>query len=227
MTYPTKVFAFDIAAAEPPLNRREQNKKDKLRRIKAAARALFLKKGYDGATMREIARRADVGLGTLFSYAADKRDLLFLIYNDELQRITRAGFATVDRRATFLSSVVAAFSGYYAFFAREPEFMRHVLREIIFYSSGPEAPRIRRGRETIIAGLVRLIAEAKRRSLLSTSANNRAIAEVIFAVYQAEVRRWLMDAQPQPAAGLRNLRSALKIVCDGLATRPSRHVALT
>ena len=64
------------------LRQRERNKLDKLRRIKAAARELFLEQGYDNATTREIARRADVGLGTLFSYASDKRDLLFLIYND-------------------------------------------------------------------------------------------------------------------------------------------------
>ena len=74
------------------LRQRERNKLDKLRRIKAAARELFLEQGYDNATTREIARRADVGLGTLFSYASDKRDLLFLIYNDMQEALTRRPF---------------------------------------------------------------------------------------------------------------------------------------
>ena len=70
-------------------SRRELNKQDKLRRIKAAARALFIGRGYDETSMREIAQRAGVALGTPFSYAADKRDLLFLAVNEELEDAAR------------------------------------------------------------------------------------------------------------------------------------------
>ena len=49
------------------LGQRERNKRDKLRRIKAAAWELFLDKGYDATTTREIAVKAGVGLGTVFS----------------------------------------------------------------------------------------------------------------------------------------------------------------
>ena len=197
-------------------SRRALNKSDKLRRIKASARTLFLKKGYDETTMREIARRADVGVGTLFSYASDKRDLLFLIYNDELQRVTQTGFTGGAKKNSFLANVVAAFSGYYAFFAREPEFMRHVLREIMYYSSGPEAPRIMRGREVIMTGLNVLIADAKRRGQIVSSSNNLAIAKVIFSIYQGEVRQWLAGAKPVPSEGLRSLQEALRILVTGL-----------
>src|SRR5258707_6733633 len=62
---------------------RERNKRDKLLRIKNAAQELFVSKGYDDTTTREIAVRAGVGMGTVFTYAANKRDLLFLIANDD------------------------------------------------------------------------------------------------------------------------------------------------
>src|SRR6478735_5322413 len=107
------------------LRQRERNKLDKLRRIKAAARELFLEQGYDNATTREIARRADVGLGTLFSYASDKRDLLFLIYNDDQDTITAAAFAQ-PAGATFPAQVTTAFGAYYGSFAQQPDFMRYV-----------------------------------------------------------------------------------------------------
>ena len=42
---------------------RVRNKLDKLRRIKDAAQSLFVAKGFDDTTMREIAVRAGVGLG--------------------------------------------------------------------------------------------------------------------------------------------------------------------
>ncbi|MBB4955184.1 AcrR family transcriptional regulator [Agrobacterium vitis] len=65
-----------------------RGKADKLRRIRDASRAMFLTKGYEAATIREIARVAEVAQGTLFLYASSKRDLLFMLYNDVLQEIT-------------------------------------------------------------------------------------------------------------------------------------------
>jgi hypothetical protein len=43
--------------------------------------------GYDEASTRQIATRAGVALGTLFFYATDKRGLLFLVVNDELEDV--------------------------------------------------------------------------------------------------------------------------------------------
>ena len=44
-----------------PLGLREKNKTEKLLRIKAAARKLFIQKGFDEATTREIAQLAEIG----------------------------------------------------------------------------------------------------------------------------------------------------------------------
>ena len=71
---------------------RERNRREKLQRITEAARALFVEKGFDETTTREIARHADVALGTLFLYATDKRDLLFLICTSELEALTDKAF---------------------------------------------------------------------------------------------------------------------------------------
>jgi AcrR family transcriptional regulator len=202
------------------LRQRERNKLDKLRRIKAAARELFLEQGYDNATTREIARRADVGLGTLFSYASDKRDLLFLIYNDMQEALTRTAFSARRSNRTFLAQVMASFGVYYRFFAREPEFMRYVLRELTFYSSGRQSERFQTGREAIISGLEGLVRKARKRRALRSSAKDRAIAQLMFGVYQAEIRRWLTGAHPKPAGGLARLRAMLRIVVEGLRPGP-------
>ena len=79
----------------PPvaLGRRERAKLDRRERIRTAAAELFTRHGFDAATMRQIAHRAHVGLGTLFNYAADKRDLVFLIFNEELDAITDEALA--------------------------------------------------------------------------------------------------------------------------------------
>ena len=74
---------------------RERGKSERQRRIKEAAKAVFSDVGYDAATTREIARRAHVSIGTIFVYAKDKRDLLFLMLNDELDPVADARVARV------------------------------------------------------------------------------------------------------------------------------------
>jgi AcrR family transcriptional regulator len=202
------------------LRQRERNKLDKLRRIKAAARELFLEQGYDNATTREIARRADVGLGTLFSYASDKRDLLFLIYNDLQEALTLDAFRRRPTARTFLGQVISSFAVYYRFFAQEPEFMRYVLRELTFYSTGRQAERFQTGREVIITGIEELVRAAKKKRQLRSTEKDRAIAQLIFGVYQAEIRRWLTGKSPKPSIGLARLRAMLRIVIEGLKPGP-------
>src|SRR5438093_2985297 len=70
-------------SAAPTLGLREKHKIDKLRRIRSSARKVFLEKGFDAATTREVAEIAEVSHATVFLYAKDKRDLLFLVFNDD------------------------------------------------------------------------------------------------------------------------------------------------
>src|SRR5947209_18867212 len=95
-----------ISVRAAALGQRERNKLDKLRRIKDAARELFVEKGFDDTMTREIAIRAGVGLGTIFIYAANKRDLLFLIVNDELENITKEAVASVSKNASLLENLL-------------------------------------------------------------------------------------------------------------------------
>ena len=123
------------------LGQREKNKADKLRRIKEAARELFIAKGFDDATTREIALNAGVGIGTVFIYADNKRDLLFLVANDELEEMTARAEASIREDASLLQNLLSIFRRHYEFFARQPELSRLMLCEMIFYDAGRQALR--------------------------------------------------------------------------------------
>src|SRR3972149_6280826 len=86
---------------------RTRNKLEKLRRIKEAAQNLFVAKGFDDTAMREIAVRAGVGLGTIFLYAKDKRDLLFLPINEPLEHITQQAEGAVDPDVPLIENLLA------------------------------------------------------------------------------------------------------------------------
>jgi AcrR family transcriptional regulator len=62
-----------------------QVKKDDVQKaIVAAAKDVFLKKGFGGATLRAIARRARVSLSNLYTYYSDKDALFVAVLQPEL-----------------------------------------------------------------------------------------------------------------------------------------------
>jgi AcrR family transcriptional regulator len=204
----------DLAAGG--LGQRERNKLEKRNRIKAAVRALIETKGFDEMTTREIARAAEVGLGTLFSYATNKRDLLFLVFNDEQDRLLDAAYREIDAALPFVEQLVTAFRPFYEFFAAEPTFARYLLRELIFYESGAQAQRFQQGRRRIVTRIEQIVAAAQKRGRIGTAEDARMVARLIFAVYQAEIRRWLLEVNPKPKPGLEALRRVLTLVARGL-----------
>jgi AcrR family transcriptional regulator len=61
---------------ERTTTRRERRIAARRKRILEAAATIFIEKGYERATTREIADAADVSEGTLYNYFTSKRDLL-------------------------------------------------------------------------------------------------------------------------------------------------------
>ncbi len=94
--------------ASKSIGLRELNKQEKLQRIKSAALELFLTNGFDETTTRDIASRANVAMGTVFIYAETKRDLLFLIVNEDLEDCIARAAASVDPKAPLLANLLKA-----------------------------------------------------------------------------------------------------------------------
>ncbi len=65
--------------------RRERRKAETRARLLAAARALFIERGYHATRPQDIAAAADVATGTFYVHFADKREA-FLAFSDEATR---------------------------------------------------------------------------------------------------------------------------------------------
>jgi AcrR family transcriptional regulator len=198
------------------LSQRERNKIDKLRRIKEAARELLVAKGFDDTTTREIAIRAGVGLGTIFVYAENKRDLLFLIANEELETVIGEAEASISPDVSFLENLLRVAEMHYAFFGRQPALSRFVLREMTFYDSGAQAGRFQNTRERLISLFGDVVALAVARGELSCDETQQFIGWTIFCIFQVELRRWLSEDGPNLRIGLQALARALTLFALGL-----------
>ena len=73
---------IDPAGASPSLGVRERKRRETLRRITDAGICLFIEKGFDGATVEEIAAAAGISRRSFFHYFESKDDILLSLQGD-------------------------------------------------------------------------------------------------------------------------------------------------
>jgi len=195
---------------------REKKKLATRERIRAAAADLFTRHGYGAATMRQIAQRAHVGLGTLFNYAEDKRDLVFLIFNEELNATTDAALAAPRPGQPLAEQLLAVFAVHYRWLAEQPALARILLQELTFYSSGKQAATFHSIRQRLIDGIRNLIEINQKSGKVRKTEPADLIARYIFFVYSASLRWWIASPKPDPRAGIADLRRLLRLLVAGL-----------
>lgn len=71
----------------------------KVSQVLAGAREVFLRDGFEGASVDAIAREAGVSKATLYSYFADKRVLFLAVAKGECVRQGEIGFCEIDHDA--------------------------------------------------------------------------------------------------------------------------------
>lgn len=201
------------------VSRRESNKIDKLRRIREATEKLFITKGFDDTTTREIALAAGVGLGTVFVYAKTKRDLLFLIVNDDLDATVTAATKAVSPRRSILNNLLMIARLHCQLMGSQPDLWRLALREMYFYADGAQAERFLQTRER----LIRLFADVFAQN--AEPAGSKEASEVAgwmaFALFQVENRRFLMQEKPDIDGAVAELRRQFRVLIRGALPKSS------
>jgi AcrR family transcriptional regulator len=196
------------------LGLRERNKLDKLVRIRESARALFEKKGYDATSVREIADRANVAPATVFLYAKEKRDLLYLIFRDELPEVLELSARNVRGDAAFLDQLMDYFTPILRFWRPYAHLARVMLREQ-FNLGGEEATAAASVRARINSDLRRLIEQAQQRGEVRSDLEVDLLVQTLWANFRFYNDDWMRDPQPKLQTGLENLRTGLSLLLSG------------
>jgi len=78
-------------------------------RIFLSAKELFHEKGYDQVNMKEISKRADIAVGTLYNYFANKNDLYFAVleksWNKTFEKLDELLSQDLDKEEKIKSSL--------------------------------------------------------------------------------------------------------------------------
>jgi AcrR family transcriptional regulator len=111
--------------------------------IAQAAKTVFAERGYQGATLDEIAQRAGMSKATIYLYYKNKDDL-FLHVVEELVAITTADTAQeAEAPGAPLDKLARIVRGQMAFYERERDFFRIYLNEKHGLEVGPKDPHKR------------------------------------------------------------------------------------
>ncbi len=114
---------------------RRERVEEKERAILAAARAVFVKNGFEGARVAEIARRAGVAEGTIYLYYRTKNDLLQAVVLQFWEAITEGAQKAVNADADTFEQFRALAMHHLGVMSREREFLE---LEVILRHSGME-----------------------------------------------------------------------------------------
>lgn len=198
-----------------PTGRRDLNKADKRRRIREAALTLFSSKGYEATTVRQIARRAKVALGTLSLYADDKRDLVLLIFNEMIPKVIEEGRAAAGKKTMLLDRLLAFYGPFYENINRNITLAR-IHHQLNFYSTGSHTAEYNKLRARMFDCIEDIVRDAQASGQIARTNDSRFIARYIFLLQSAAVRWWVASSQPKPQVGLNDLSELLKLTIRGL-----------
>jgi AcrR family transcriptional regulator len=210
-------------------NRIERHKAEKLERIKLAARKLFERKGFAHTSISEIAHAADVGVGTVFLYAASKEQLLILCFRDEVGSSIEQGFRTVPR-APLLEQVIHVFNVMIEHHQRNVELARIFVKEVPFASDDPQRG-VREVMDRFYRQMEGLIRAAQRSGQIRADIDSACLANNLFALYIGFLLRWLGGERKSLEQMHPGLREILELQLVGLGTHraqrpvPSRMTA--
>jgi AcrR family transcriptional regulator len=171
-------------------SRSKRRSRDTRDRLVRAALEIFLEKGYDSATTREIAERADLGAGTFYVHFRDKR----AIYDALVRRSNREmAHKWLEARTADMSveeQVVAALRVSFDYFRDNADLARLVLTE------GPpvDAEYTLKLRSGIGAELHDILKDAIKSG--DVSEIEPAVLSTVIMGISVVMGRWLLSPQP-------------------------------
>lgn len=171
--------------------RREKNREKTRRIIFDTAYALFEEKGYEKMTMRELAARAGVGLGTIFMHFKDKTTLLVSVFEHEFHPLVRKVFASLPGE-DLKAQLVYMVRQFYAYYAKRPEISRILMKEL--YVDPKNSERINPSFQEDVSQIARLFEAAKHRGEIDPETGIHEAVTIWWACYMVV----LLQALQQP-----------------------------
>ena len=174
------------------MTRRAMAKQQTREKVLQAARELFIERGYEGATIRDIAKAAGMSTGAVFASFADKNELFDAILNDDFAALLEPMQDAAVGAASAREALVGMFGAAYRAHAHQLPLILAALAAS--WIRTPEAERLRRESMRPIRALVLEVLErGVERGELVQRFDLRLIADLMWDLFLAGYRPAAFD----------------------------------
>jgi AcrR family transcriptional regulator len=202
-----------------PRMTREQSKANTRERLLSAARTVFARGGFHGASVEEIASEAGFSTGALYSNFGGKEDLFLALMDREIEGHAREIAQAVGARSSVAERATGGARQWMTMIEREPELL---LLFMEFWAYGVRDARMRPKVAARFAQmrelLTKLIADGTREFELELEIPAEQLAVAIDALADGIARQKLADPQAVPD----DLMGKVLSLLFSAATRPAK-----
>jgi len=162
---------------------RERQKADRTRRILETGSRLFREHGYGAIRIEDIAAGAEVSVGTLYNYFANKGDLLLAIVSMEVEEVLESGKSVVANPPPDVADALKTLIGIYydhSLYYLSKEMWRTAMAISIEAPGTPFSARYTELDGKLARQVCDLIREMQRRGYVRSGVAAEAMGQVIF-----------------------------------------------
>ena len=187
---PTQTAVSD--AETPRLNRRQAAKVRTRQKVLDAARTLFAERGYEPATIRDIAKGAGMSTGAVFANFQDKAELFEAVLSEDLARLAETLKAAAAAETSVRGRLLAALTaGYHGSLEQLPLVQAVVARS--WFQPVASEMRTRAAIKPLVMVVSDALQAGVREGELRQDADVRLLSELIYDAYLSNYRRAAYD----------------------------------
>ncbi|RIV17615.1 TetR/AcrR family transcriptional regulator [Alicyclobacillaceae bacterium I2511] len=189
---------------------------DRKQKILLVARESFAIFGYKGTTIDQIARMANVGKGTIYTFFSSKDQLFHSIVADLVFQVKEVAVRSLDPHRPFFenlhNSLWAALQ-----FRKDEELLLQLTREVREFGTENAKAALKQVEDAIV-GFIQRQLELGMETAQVRRCDARLTAFLLFKAYVALVREW--NQEQSPLTDARIAESLQDLFTHGLEMRP-------
>jgi AcrR family transcriptional regulator len=177
--------------ASPRLNRRQAAKVRTRQKVLDAARGLFAERGYEPATIRDIAKGAGMSTGAVFANFQDKAELFEAVLTEDMTKLADTVKSGAGEGAVKARLVAALAAGYHGSLDQLPLFQAIFARS--WFQPLAAETRARAVTKQLLVVITDILRGGVAAGELSQDADVPLLTELVWDAYLSNYRRAAYD----------------------------------
>ncbi|MDP3802632.1 TetR/AcrR family transcriptional regulator [Brevundimonas sp.] len=183
---------IDSESETPRLNRRQAAKVRTRQKVLEAARQLFAERGYEPATIRDIAKGAGMSTGAVFANFQDKAELFEAVLSEDMLKLAETLKAAAASETSVRARLLAALTaGYHSSLELLPLVQAVVARS--WFQPVAAEMRTRDAIKPLVSVVTDALQAGVREGELRQDADVRLLGDLIYDAYLSNYRRAAYD----------------------------------